>query len=28
MKLNAEFHLIHFPETIAYWKPSLSSGKL
>jgi chemotaxis protein methyltransferase CheR len=28
MKLNAEFHLIHFPGTIAYWKPSLSSGKL
>jgi chemotaxis protein methyltransferase CheR len=28
IKLNAEFHLIHFPGTIAYWKPSLSSGKL
>jgi chemotaxis protein methyltransferase CheR len=28
MKLNAQFHLIHFPGTIAYWKPSLSSGKL
>ena len=28
MKLNEEFHLIHFPGTIAYWKPSLSSGKL
>jgi chemotaxis protein methyltransferase CheR len=28
MKLNDQFHLIHFPATIAYWKPSLSSGKL
>jgi chemotaxis protein methyltransferase CheR len=28
MKLNDKFHLIHFPGTIAYWKPSLSSGKL
>jgi len=28
MKLNDRFHLIHFPGTIAYWKPSLSSGKL
>ncbi len=28
MKLNDQFHLIHFPGTIAYWKPSLSSGKL
>ena len=28
MKLNDEFHLIHFPGTIAYWKPSLRSGKL
>src|ERR1700693_2416283 len=28
MKLNAQFHLVHFPGTIAYWKPSLSSGKL
>jgi chemotaxis protein methyltransferase CheR len=28
MKLNEHFHLIHFPGTIAYWKPSLSSGKL
>ena len=28
MKLNAEFHLIHFPGTIAYWKPSLSTSKL
>jgi chemotaxis protein methyltransferase CheR len=28
MKLNDQFHLIHFPGTIAYWKPSLASGKL
>jgi chemotaxis protein methyltransferase CheR len=28
MRLNDEFHLVHFPGTIAYWKPSLSSGKL
>jgi len=28
MKLNDQFHLIHFPGTIAYWKPSLNSGKL
>jgi chemotaxis protein methyltransferase CheR len=28
MRLNDQFHLIHFPGTIAYWKPSLSSGKL
>jgi chemotaxis protein methyltransferase CheR len=28
MKLNDQFHLIHFPGTIAYWKPSLSRGKL
>jgi chemotaxis protein methyltransferase CheR len=28
MKLNDQFHLIHFPGAIAYWKPSLSSGKL
>jgi chemotaxis protein methyltransferase CheR len=28
MKLNDQFHLIHFPGTIAYWKPSLTSGKL
>ena len=27
-KLNDKFHLIHFPGTIAYWKPSLKSGKL
>ena len=28
VKLNQQFHLVHFPGTIAYWKPSLSSGKL
>lgn len=28
MRLNDKFHLVHFPGTIAYWKPSLSSGKL
>jgi chemotaxis protein methyltransferase CheR len=28
MNMNAKFHLVHFPGTIAYWKPSLSSGKL
>ncbi len=28
MKLNDQFHLIHFPGTIGYWKPSLDSGKL
>lgn len=28
MRLNDKFHLDHFPGTIAYWKPSLSSGKL
>jgi chemotaxis protein methyltransferase CheR len=28
MNLNDKFHLVHFPGTIAYWKPSLSSGKL
>jgi chemotaxis protein methyltransferase CheR len=28
LKLNDQFHLIHFPGTIAYWKPSLKSGKL
>jgi chemotaxis protein methyltransferase CheR len=28
MKMNDKFHLVHFPGTIAYWKPSLSSGKL
>lgn len=28
MKLNDPFHLVHFPGTIGYWKPSSSSGKL
>ncbi|MBI3474315.1 MAG: protein-glutamate O-methyltransferase CheR [Acidobacteria bacterium] len=28
MKMNEQFHLVHFPGTIAYWKPSLKSGKL
>jgi chemotaxis protein methyltransferase CheR len=28
LKLNDAFHLVHFPGTIAYWKPSLKSGKL
>jgi chemotaxis protein methyltransferase CheR len=28
LKLNDRFHLVHFPGTIAYWKPSLKSGKL
>jgi chemotaxis protein methyltransferase CheR len=28
LKLNDKFHLVHFPGTIAYWKPSLKSGKL
>ena len=28
VKLNEEFHLVHFPGTIAYWKPGLSSVKL
>jgi chemotaxis protein methyltransferase CheR len=28
MRLNDQFHLVHLPGTIAYWKPSLSSGKL
>jgi chemotaxis protein methyltransferase CheR len=28
VKLNEQFHLVHFPGAIAYWKPSLSSGKL
>jgi len=28
MNLNDQFHLVHFPGTIAYWKPSLKSGKL
>ncbi|HTW24371.1 MAG TPA: protein-glutamate O-methyltransferase CheR [Candidatus Baltobacteraceae bacterium] len=28
LKLNDQFHLVHFPGTISYWKPSLKSGKL
>lgn len=28
LKLNDRFHLVHFPGAIAYWKPSLTSGKL
>jgi chemotaxis protein methyltransferase CheR len=28
MRLNDQFHLVHFPGTIAYWKPSLTSSKL
>jgi chemotaxis protein methyltransferase CheR len=28
MKVNEQFHLVHFPGTIAYWKPSLKSGQL
>ena len=27
MKLNAQFHLVHFPGAIAYWKPSLKRVK-
>lgn len=28
LNLNDKFHLVHFPGSIAYWKPSLTSGKL
>jgi len=28
IKLNDKFHLVHFPGTIGYWKPSLKSSKL
>ena len=28
LKLNDQFHVVHFPGAIAYWKPSLKSGKL
>jgi chemotaxis protein methyltransferase CheR len=28
LNLPNKFHLVHFPGSIAYWKPSLSSGKL
>lgn len=27
LKLNEQFHLVHFPGSIAYWKPSLQGGK-
>jgi chemotaxis protein methyltransferase CheR len=27
-QLNDQFHLVHFPGTIAYWKPSLKAGRL
>jgi chemotaxis protein methyltransferase CheR len=27
LRLNDKFHLIHFPGTIAHWKPSLSGKK-
>jgi len=27
LKLNDQFHLVHFPGAIAYWEPSLESGK-
>jgi len=27
LHLNDQFHLIHFPGTIGYWKPSLSGAK-
>ncbi|HWY21649.1 MAG TPA: protein-glutamate O-methyltransferase CheR [Candidatus Acidoferrum sp.] len=28
MNVNEHFHLVHFPGTIAYWKPSVNGGKL
>jgi chemotaxis protein methyltransferase CheR len=28
MNLSDQFHLVHFPSAIGYWKPSLSIGKL
>jgi chemotaxis protein methyltransferase CheR len=28
LNLNDKFRLVHFPGAIAYWKPSLKSGKL
>lgn len=28
MRLDSQFHLVHFPGAIGYWKPSLKSGKL
>lgn len=27
LKLNEQFHLVHFPGAIAYWKPSLTGKK-
>jgi chemotaxis protein methyltransferase CheR len=27
LKLNDQFHLVHLPGTIAYWKPSVKVGK-
>jgi len=27
MKLNDQFHLVHFPGTIGYWKPSLKKAR-
>jgi chemotaxis protein methyltransferase CheR len=27
MNLNNQFHLVHFPGTIAYWKPPLNGGR-
>jgi chemotaxis protein methyltransferase CheR len=27
LKLNEQFHLVHFPGAIAYWKPSLTKSK-
>jgi chemotaxis protein methyltransferase CheR len=27
MKLNDQFHLVHFPGTIGYWKPSLGRAR-
>jgi chemotaxis protein methyltransferase CheR len=28
IRLNNQFHLVHFPGAISYWKPSPKSGKL
>jgi chemotaxis protein methyltransferase CheR len=28
MRLNDQFHLVHFPGTIGYWKPSLTKAKV
>ena len=27
MKLNDQFHLVHFPGTIGYWKPSVKKAR-